>query len=165
MVRTFMLADDGTVPNNPILSVVMMTDAIKPDEAYVTQRYQANGWGGAWAYTVFDYAHYHSDAHEVLTCVQGWADLRLGGENGRALHVIEGDCIVLPAGTGHQRLEASDAFLVVGGYPPGQEAPEIRRATPENYAGTPARVAAVERPKTCPIGGATGPTMQAWSTR
>ena len=163
MAQTYRFADDGVVPNNPKLPVVVMagTGVTKAAEAY--DRFHANGWGGTWEHTVFDYPHYHPGSHEALICVAGWADIQLGGDKGREFRLTPGDCLVLPAGTCHRRIASDPGFLVVGAYPPGQEAPEIRRAIPENYAGTLDQVAVVALPKTCPIGGPGGPTIQAWT--
>ncbi len=163
MAQTYWFADDGVVPNNPVLPVVVQaaTGIVNTTDAHAM--FRANGWGGIWEYTVFDYTHYHPTAHEALICVAGWADIRLGGDKGREFRLTPGDCVVLPAGTGHRRMGSAPDFLVVGAYPPGQESPEIRRATPENYAGTPDQVAAVALPRTCPIGGSDGPTIQAWT--
>ena len=163
MAQSFLFTDDGSVPNNPVLPVVIMSATIEPDVERIQARYQHNGWGGSWVYTVFDYTHYHPDAHEVLTCSHGWGDVQIGGAKGRNFRLVPGDCVVLPAGTGHCRMDAAADFAVVGAYPPGQHQPEIRRATKDNHLGTPERIAEVPLPATCPMLGKGGPTMQAWS--
>ena len=159
-----MFADDGVVPNNPVLPVVVMAAAIKPDSREIAARYRSHGWGGIWEWTVFNYLHYHPNAHEVLTCARGWGDIRIGGDMGRDFRLTPGDSVVLPAGTGHQLVSADTEFCVVGAYPEGQESPETTEATRENYPGAAERVAHVKLPKTCPLMGETGPTMQAWAS-
>ena len=83
--------------------------------------FRANGWGGTWRDGVYDYDHFHSNAHEVLGVDSGWASIQLGGDVGKAVEVEVGDVLVLPAGTGHRRISKSEDFMVSGAYPPGQE--------------------------------------------
>ncbi|MEM8691257.1 MAG: cupin domain-containing protein [Pseudomonadota bacterium] len=161
--ETLQFKDDGLVPNNPALPVVLMRAAIQADQTLVADTYSANGWCGRWVWTVFDYHHYHPDAHEVLTCLSGHGDILIGGPSGRTIGLSPGDVCVLPAGVGHKNEGASRDFAVIGAYPPGQEQPEIRKANRENYPGMSERIAAVALPRTCPIFGANGPTMTAWA--
>lgn len=60
--------ESKNVPNNPELSVVVYRDAISPDEGSLADafesRYRDNGWGGIWRWGVYDFHHYHSNAHE-----------------------------------------------------------------------------------------------------
>jgi uncharacterized protein YjlB len=60
----------------------------------------------------------HSRIHEVLGVARGHARVRFGGAKGRALKLKVGDVVILPAGTGHERLSGSKDLLVIGAYPP-----------------------------------------------
>lgn len=85
--------------------------------AVFEELFGSHGWRGSWRDGVYDYAHYHSRTHEVLGVARGSGRVRFGSDSGRALNLKAGDVAILPAGTGHQCLKASNDFLVVGAYP------------------------------------------------
>lgn len=158
-------AADGWVPNNRRLPMLFYRGGVKAggrDPAAAFEgTFQRNGWPPEWRNGVYGFHHYHSTAHEILGFAAGTARLLLGGPNGFEVTVSPGDCVLLPAGTGHCRLEASPEFLVVGGYPPGQ-AWDLRREAISEAALR--EMAKVPFPNSDPVLGATGPLPRFWST-
>ena len=99
----------GPIPNHPRFPVLVYRGVDVTDAPGL---FAAHGWGGAWRDGVFSFPHFHSTSHEVLAVVAGSATLELGGPQGEAFAVVAGDVLVLPAGTGHRRREASGDFAV-----------------------------------------------------
>jgi uncharacterized protein YjlB len=156
--------DDGLVPNNPrpflVYSQAVDVKNGRPEET-IEKLFGANGWGAMWRNGIYDYPHYHATVHEVLGVARGNARVQFGGDNGRALEISAGDVAILPAGTGHQLIEASKDFCVVGAYPPGPPM-QITRPTPENHAKALRTIPKVEMPKTDPVMGENGPLVRLW---
>jgi uncharacterized protein YjlB len=161
-IETLEFRPGGWVPNSR-LPVVLIRGALDGpvEDGAVHALYRANGWGGTWTWTVYDFHHYHSTAHEALAVAQGEATLTLGGPEGKEVDLRAGDLVVLPAGTGHKRLEARGDFAVCGAYPPGPEA-DLLKATEENWRGAKERIAAVPLPRTDPFYGPDGPLIRLW---
>jgi uncharacterized protein YjlB len=115
--------DDGKIPNSkfPVLIYKNIFSEEKSDPDYIVKYFEDHNWKNSWKNGIYDYHHYHSITHEVLGIYGGFATLQLGGENGEAVSVEEGDVIVIPAGVGHKSISASGDFAVVGAYPNGSD--------------------------------------------
>jgi len=164
---TFVFADDGLIPNNPMPFLVYkgaVDVASGHPEKTIEGLFGANGWGAMWRNGVYDFPHYHATVHEVLGIARGHAKVRFGGEKGDVFEIAAGDVAILPAGTGHQCISSSDDFSVVGAYPPGP-AMDLVRPTPENHAKALKTIPEVKVPKTDPVRGEDGPLVRLWTRR
>jgi uncharacterized protein YjlB len=164
---TFVFEDDGLVPNNP-LPFLVYRQAVDVDndhpEKTIERLFGAHGWGDMWRNGVYDYLHYHATVHEALGVARGHARVRFGGDRGKAFDLRAGDVAILPAGTGHQCLSASEDFCVVGAYPPGPPM-QVTRPTPANHAKALKTIPEVKVPEADPVKGAEGPLMRLWQSK
>jgi uncharacterized protein YjlB len=160
--------DDGQTPNNPVLPMIHYRGAVKLERKWdpaaifevLFARYQ---WADSWRNGVYDFLHFHTKSHEVLGIARGTARVRFGGAHGRNISLKAGDVVVLPAGTGHCRVTASDDLLVVGAYPEGSGYDEPR---PEDIdpKTAHANIAKVPVPPRDPVYGAEGPLRHVWNS-
>jgi uncharacterized protein YjlB len=161
-VELYTLEPRGAFPNNPHLPVVVYRHAVHGAAGdalaeEIERRFNAHDWSGGWRDGVYDYAHYHSTAHEVLGCYQGGARVELGG----GAHTVElqpGDVLVLPAGVAHKNIGSSIDFAVVGAYAGGRHY-DMRRGDPDEGAD---KAAHVPLPEQDPVYGREGPLLTAW---
>jgi uncharacterized protein YjlB len=150
-LETWAAPAGDVIPNHPRFPVLVYRGVGGIEDAEAARALLGrHGWGGSWVDGVFDFHHFHSNAHEVLAVVAGSATLELGGPQGESFDVSAGDVLVLPAGTGHRRGDAAGGFTVVGAYPPGQEHYDLRR---ETDAAARERIAALPVPPDDPVGG------------
>lgn len=159
-------ASDGQTPNNPALPLLVYRHVVPIGaSAEAARRFEtmfaANGWGDGWRNGIHSFLHFHTSTHEVLGIAAGHAIVMFGGSRGRALEVEAGDVVVLPAGIGHQRLQASHDLLVVGAYPRNGRFDQNRPG--EVDARTALRkVAKVALPEKDPVHGVDGPLRTLW---
>jgi uncharacterized protein YjlB len=164
-MKLVMLSDGGTFPNNPRLPLMLYPGTFLPFDsdpaADIEARFNANGWPAAWRNGVYDYHHYHSDAHEALGVYRGWAKVQFGGPEGDVIQITSGDAAVLPAGTAHKLIDASPDFALVGAYPPEQR-PDMLYGKPGERPGADERIAKVPMPDTDPVLWHQGGLLDAW---
>jgi uncharacterized protein YjlB len=164
---TIMFDDDGIVPNNPRLPLVIYRGAIDVSDkafdagAVIDAVFDSNSWGRSWRDTIYDFVHYHSQIHEAMGVARGWAVVEFGGVKGRRMRVKAGDVAILPAGTGHRLIEASRGFVVVGAYPPEGAYDECTDTRERVEARK--RIAKTRKPDADPVFGRGGPLKALWS--
>jgi uncharacterized protein YjlB len=159
-VRSIVLQDDGTFPNNP-RPVLLYLQAVPPDPAEIERLFAGNHWPGAWRNGVYSYHHYHSTAHEALGVYGGSATILFGGPDGTSVTIHAGDVAVIPAGVAHRCLEASGDFRIVGAYPVGQVWDMCYGKIGERPA-VDQNVAAVPDPEVDPVRGEAGTLPRLW---
>ncbi len=157
--ETLRLAPNRWVPNSSLPVLIYRGVVPVGDPGSIEAILRANRWRADWRDGVYPYHHYHSTAHEALACTDGTAELILGGAGGTVATISAGDLLVLPAGTGHCRVQASEDFLLVGAYPEGQEWDVCREAADAEAL---QRITAVPLPEADPIGGEEGDLMTLW---
>jgi uncharacterized protein YjlB len=162
----FLFPDDGSIPNNPRLPLIIHAGAFAPPASgeairRIEERIAANGWSPAWQNGIYPFPHYHATCHEALVVARGWGRVRFGGRHGVVLKIGAGDVAVLPAGTGHQAIALSDDFMVIGAYPDGAGY-DLCRGTAQEHAAAHARIATVPTPELDPVLGTEGGVATLW---
>ncbi|HSA82239.1 MAG TPA: cupin domain-containing protein [Geminicoccaceae bacterium] len=164
-VRAHLFEDDGSIPNNPKLPLLVYPGAVATSGADPAAAFEeifaANGWSGSWRNGIYPFPHYHSTAHEVLGIARGEAKVRFGGDRGIVLDVQAGDVVVIPAGVGHQNLGASGDLLVVGAYPGGAGF-DLCRGGPDDRPRVLDNIRQVALPAADPVFGRAGPLLAQW---
>ena len=163
---THRFKDDGTIPNNPELPLILYRRAIdltgSPDpEKVIEKTFAAHGWGDMWRNGIHPYAHYHSMIHEVMGVARGRATVRFGGAKGRDIDIIAGDVLILPAGTGHQRVKQTEDLVVIGAYPPSGKY-NLCRGSKADHAKALIAIPKVPPPTSDPVFGPKGPLIALW---
>ncbi len=161
-----MFADDGAIPNNPVLPFLVYRRAVDlsgtPDpEEVIEKTFGRHGWGDMWRNGIFAYAHYHSMIHEALGIARGRAKVRFGGAAGEVLDLAAGDVAVLPAGTGHQCLWAAPELCVIGAYPRSGKY-NLCRGSKADHAKALRTIPKVPLPESDPVHGKDGPLTRLW---
>jgi uncharacterized protein YjlB len=172
LVRTrkpnpFRFKDDGETPNNPKWPLVFYRSAIVLSDDYdpaaiIEDLIASNGWTDAWRDGVYDHLHFHTHTHEVLGVARGTAQVQFGGARGRKISLKAGDVIVLPAGTGHRRIKASQDLLVVGAYPASSGKYNEPRPSQADHEQAVKSITKVALPKRDPVYGKDGPLLKLW---
>ncbi|MDQ0299318.1 uncharacterized protein YjlB [Salibacterium salarium] len=160
-ITDMIFTDDGKIPNNQELPVLLYSGAFaeNPDECRET--FKQNNWTNSWAGGVFDYHHYHSNAHEVLGIINGKIKLKIGGKKGTTFDLKTGDVVVLPAGTGHKEMSSSFEFEVVGAYPGGSNY-NLKTGDPSERPEVLEEIKNVPLPDNDPVYGENGPLITMW---
>ena len=162
-IETHLLEPGDGLPNNRLPLIVyrgaLEGESCSPDGC--SALFRRNGWQGAWVNGVFSYWHYHARSHEVLGCVSGSARVGFGGNHGVTAEFNAGDVVLIPAGVGHKRLSQQSGFLVVGGYPPGQNG-AITNAGDVDLAAALPIAGAVPVPDKDPVLGSSGGLHEHW---
>ena len=78
-VEEHLFTDDGHVPNNPSLPLIVYRGVLDTGSAAAAAceaLFAGNNWSAAWRNGIYAHHHYHSTAHEVLGITAGSVRVR-----------------------------------------------------------------------------------------
>jgi uncharacterized protein YjlB len=166
-VATYLFADDTSIPNHPTWPMLVYKGAfadVSGDRAVAIENaFHNNGWANSWRNGIYEFPHYHSNAHEVLGIAKGSATVRFGGEVGGVFEIEAGDVALLPAGTGHQNLGSSSDLLVIGAYPSDCSNWDLCRGESTDRSAELESIKAVPLPSSDPVLGNRGGIIEHWT--
>lgn len=156
MVKAIYLRENEPYPNNtlPVLYYLnALGNALEEDYTAddVIAFFERNGYDNGWANGILDKHHFHSTAHEALACTKGQVTVQLGGPNANIYTLRKGDVVLLPAGTSHKKLDASENFEIVGAYPTNGAQHDMQYGNASDYDAILALIADVPKPLTDPV--------------
>jgi uncharacterized protein YjlB len=163
--KTFIFEDDGSIPNNPALPLLVYLDALSERQVNASKSRElvnAHGWSNTWINGIYSYHHYHSTTHEVLVVLSGSAEVKMGGEQGEILSISAGDAVIIPAGVGHCNMGSTDDFRVMGAYPGGRSY-DLCTGKSDERPQVLQNIKEVSLPKLDPITGEKNPLYKYWS--
>ncbi|WP_064092705.1 cupin domain-containing protein [Rossellomorea aquimaris] len=160
-LKMFFFEDDGLIPNNPDLPVLIYRNALSEDPNQAEEVFNRHQWLNSWTNGIYDYHHFHSNAHEVLGVMNGEATIQLGGEMGKKVTIHRGDVILLPAGTGHRKINSSPDFTVAGAYPNGMDC-NLKKGLLKDRPSVLIDIKNVPLPTNDPVFGQSGPLIKYW---
>lgn len=163
-LSTYFFEDDGRIPNNPALPVLVYAGAFRGDPRQAIAIFNRNNWRNGWVNGVYAHHHYHGDSHEALAVLRGSALLMIGGAHGDEIEAQAGDVLVLPAGTGHKLLRAGEGFSVAGAYPDGMSYTTSTGNAEERNRDL-ANIRRVPMPDQDPVFGREGPLQSNWNSK
>lgn len=156
---------NGNFPGNPKYPLMIYKGAllIHPSDTdqVIKTIFAQNGYSNSWVNGVFDYHHYHSNAHEVLGVFSGKAEIQFGGAHGVIIELDKGDVVLIPAGVAHKGLSVSADFKVVGAYPKGAEY-NVRLGNQEELELARTEIEDVPAPESDPVYGSKGHLFECW---
>lgn len=163
----FRFTDDGETPNNPKWPLVIYRSPVNLSSdfdpaAIFEDLFASCGWTDSWRDGIYDFLHFHAHRHEVLGIARGRVQVEFGGAKGKRLRLKAGDVAILPAGTGHRRIEADDDLLVVGAYPKNSGAYDQLKPNEVDHRQAVRNIAKVPRPDADPVYGSQGQLIAIW---
>lgn len=168
MVKAIYLSENRPFPNNslPVLYYENALDEVF-DDSYsadeVIEFFKNNGYEHGWKNGILNRHHFHSNAHEALACTKGKVTVQLGGPNADMYTLRKGDVILLPAGTSHKKLKASQDLEIVGAYPSNGDNYDMQYGDENIYESLLENIAKVEKPLTDPVTNSPRDIEEFWS--
>lgn len=160
--------DDGIFPNN-LLPVTIYRKVLDiPMSDYLLYLYfklifNEHGWSNHRRSGIYNFHHYHSNAHKVIGVCKGKATLLFGGSNGHCVNISKGDVVVIPAGVALKNMGKENCIDCIMGFFEGKVY-DINYGKIGERPVTDMNIASLSIPDTDPLFGKAAGIASLWQT-